>query len=82
MAVNPAEESRAEAGVRFIVNAKGEKTEAVLPIRLYERLVELLEDAQDIHDAEEAMKNPDFIPWEEAEKLLDELPDSNPAQGA
>jgi hypothetical protein len=36
----------------------------------------------DLNDAKEAMKNPDFIPGEEAEKLLDELPDSNRAQSA
>ena len=82
MAMNPAVEGQTDTGVRFIVNSKGEKTEAVLPIQLYERLVEVLEDAQDTHDAEEAMKNPDFVPWEEAEKLLDELPDSNRAQSA
>ena len=82
MATTPAEEKSSDTGVRFIVNAKGEKTEAVLPIQLYERMVELIQDAEDIRDAEQAMKNPDFIPWEEAEKLLDELPDSHRAQSA
>jgi hypothetical protein len=72
-AKNGAEKSR----VRFKKNAQGKKVEAILPIDLYERMVELIEDAEDIRDAEERMKNPDFIPWEEAVKLLDELPDSN-----
>ena len=57
-------------GVRFIVNAKGEKTEVVLPIALYEQMLEELEDAEDIRAADEAMKDPDFIPWEEAKKQL------------
>jgi hypothetical protein len=61
--------------VRYIVNAQGKKTEVVLPIALYERMLELLEDVEDIRDAEEVMKNPKFVPWEEAERQLDALPD-------
>ncbi len=56
--------------VRYIVNHKGEKTEVVLPIELYEALLERIEDAEDVQAIEEAMKEPDFIPWEEAKKQL------------
>ncbi len=66
-----------EKGVHYIVNAKGEKIEVVLPIALYEELLERLEDAEDIQAVEEAMKAPEFIPWEEAERQLDELSDSD-----
>ena len=52
------------------MNTKGEKTEVVLPIELYERLIEELEELEDIRDFDEAMKDPDFIPWEEAKKQL------------
>ncbi len=72
-----AKQSSTESGVRYIVNAKGEKTEVVLPIELYEELLERVEDAEDIRDIEEVMKAPDFIPWEEAERQLDELSDSD-----
>jgi len=56
--------------VRYIVNDKGEKTEVVLPIELYERLLERIEDAEDIQAVEELMAQPDFVSWEEAKKLL------------
>lgn len=56
--------------MRYIVNAKGEKTEVVVPIELYERLIEELEELEDIRDFDEAMKDPDFIQWEEAKKQL------------
>jgi hypothetical protein len=61
--------------VRYIVNAKGKKTEVVLPLSVYKRMLERLEDIEDIKDFDEAMKDPDFIPWEEAERQLDELAD-------
>lgn len=64
-------------GLRYIVDAKGKKTEVVLPIEVYEELLERLEDAEDIQAIEEAMKAPEFIPWEEAERQLDELSDSD-----
>ncbi len=67
--------SKRSDSVRFIVNSKGEKTEVVLPVALYEQMLEELEDAEDIRDAEEAMKDSNFIPWEEVERRLDELPD-------
>jgi len=77
MAAKTAQKGAKKSVVRFIKNAKGKRVKAVLPIELYEKMIELLEDAEDIRDINEAMKNPDFIPWEEAEKLLDALSDSN-----
>jgi hypothetical protein len=57
-------------GVRFIVNSKGEKTEVVLPIAVYRKLVEQAEELEDVRAFDEAMKDPDTIPWEEAKKQL------------
>jgi len=37
---------------RFIVNEQGERVEVVLPIKLYEQLIEVLEDREDIRDAQ------------------------------
>jgi hypothetical protein len=37
---------------RFIVNERGERVEVVLPIKLYEQLIEELEDREDIRDAQ------------------------------
>ena len=62
-----------KAAVRYIVNARGNKTDAVLPIRMYERLLENAEELEDIRAFDKAMKNTDFIPWEEAEKSLHKL---------
>ena len=70
MGTKTAKQSSMETRVRYIVNAKGEKTEVVVPIELYERLIEELEELEDIRDFDEAMKDPDFIQWEEAKKQL------------
>ena len=70
-------QSSTETRVRYIVNTDGEKTEVVLPIELYEELLERLEDAEDIQAVEEAMKAPEFVAWDEAERQIDELPDSD-----
>jgi len=39
--------------MRYIKNHKGEKTEVVLPIELYGRLLEKVEELEDIKDFEE-----------------------------
>ena len=70
MATKTAKNSSSKTQVRYIVNDKGERTEVVLPIELYERLIERIEDTEYIQAVEEAMKDPDFIPWEEAKKQL------------
>ena len=70
MGTKTVKQSSTETRVRYIVNTNGEKTEVVLPIELYEQLIEELEELEDIRDFDEAMKNPDFIPWEEAKKQL------------
>ncbi len=67
--------SKRSDGVRFVFNAKGEKTEVLLPIALYRRMLEEIEDAEDIRAADEAMKEGKFVPWEEAERQLDALRD-------
>jgi hypothetical protein len=61
MATKTAKNGSEKSRVRFKRDAHGKTVEAILPIDLYERMVELIEDAEDIRDAEE---------------MLDELPDS------
>ena len=70
MATKAVKNSSSKTHVRYIVNEKGERTEVVLSIDLYEALLERIEDAEDIQAIEEAMNDPDFIPWEEAKKRL------------
>ena len=62
--------SNTEQAVRYIVDADGKRTEVVLPIVLYERLLEELEELEDIRDFDVAMKDHDFVPWEEVKKQL------------
>ncbi|MBA7690490.1 hypothetical protein ES703_99018 [subsurface metagenome] len=57
-------------GVRYIVNAKGEKTEVVVLIELYKQLLKRLEDVEDIRDFDEAMEDPE---WEDFEKVAKRL---------
>ena len=62
--------SNTKPAVRYIVDADGKRTEVVLPILLYERLLEELEELEDIRDFDEAMKDADFVPWEDVKKQL------------
>ena len=62
--------SNTKPAVRYIVDADGKRTEVVLPIVLYERLLEELEELEDIRDFDEAMKDDDFVPWEDVKKQL------------
>ena len=59
-----------EPAIRYIVDADGKRTEVVLPVVLYERLLEELEELEDIRDFDEAMKDDDFVPWEDVKKQL------------
>ena len=70
MATKTAKNSSSKTEVRYIVNDKGEKTEVVLPIELYERLLDEVEELEDIKDFDEAMKKGE---WEDFEKVAKRL---------
>jgi hypothetical protein len=70
MATKAAKKSSKKNAVRYIVNSQGQKTEAILPITLYERLLEQAEELEDIRHFDKAMKNRDSIPWEETKRQL------------
>ncbi|HEY4722295.1 MAG TPA: hypothetical protein VII92_10635 [Anaerolineae bacterium] len=57
------------------MNAEGKPTAAVLDIRSWEELIDLLEEFDDIHLARERLKNwqskQGWTPWAEFEKELD-----------
>lgn len=60
---------RAKAAVKrtkeYLVDGEGRRVAVVLPIRMYERLVEAAEDLEDLRAAEEARAEPgESIPWE------------------
>ncbi len=65
MVIKTVKKSSRKTGVSYIVNDKGEKTEVVVPIELYEQLLERLEDVEDIRDFDEAMKDTEWEDFEE-----------------
>ena len=52
---------------QFIVNTKGKRTAVLLPIKEYERMLEALEDAEDIRLYDEAKADPNqtYIPFDQ-----------------
>ena len=70
MATKAAKRTRKKPAVRYIIDDRGRKTEAVLPISLYYRLLEQAEELEDIRHFDKAMKDPEAIPWEEAKRQL------------
>ena len=56
--------------MRYIINDKGEKTEVVLPIGLYEKMLDEIEEIQDIKDFEEAMEKGQWEDFEEVARRL------------
>ena len=71
MATKTAKNSSSKTEVRYIVNDKGEKTAVVLPIELYERLLDEVEELEDIKDFDEAMKKGEWEDFEKEAKRLD-----------
>jgi hypothetical protein len=70
MATKVARKIGKNSSVRYIVNAKGQKTDAVLPISLYRRLLKQAEELDDIRYLDKTKKDREFIPWEEAKRQL------------
>jgi hypothetical protein len=70
MATKTVKNKSSETQIRYIVDDKGEKTEVVLPIDLFERLLERIEDAEDIQAINEAMEKGEWEDFEEVAKRL------------
>ena len=70
MATKTTKNRKPETDVRYIVNDKGEKTEVVLPIELYEKLLDEIEEMQDIKDFDEAMEKGEWEDFDEVAKRL------------
>ena len=63
--------------MEYLVNERGERTRVVLPIEEYERLLDALEDLEDIAAYDEAIENlksgkEERIPWEQAKREIRE----------
>jgi PHD/YefM family antitoxin component YafN of YafNO toxin-antitoxin module len=70
MATRIMKKSESKTQVRYIVNDKGEKTEVVLPVSLFEKLLDEVEELEDIKDFDKAMKTGE---WEDFEKVTRRL---------
>jgi len=70
MATKTTKNRKLETDVRYIVNNKGEKNEVVLPIELYEKLLDEIEEMQDIKDFDEAMEKEEWEDFDEVAKRL------------
>jgi hypothetical protein len=60
---------------RYIVDERGERVEAVLPIEEYERLLEAAEDAEALRVADEVLGRlsrgeEDLVPWREVRDAI------------
>ena len=55
---------------QFVCDETGNKVAVVLPIDLYEELVELLEQHDDLKAIEEAMQDSERISWEQVKTEL------------
>ncbi len=56
--------------VRYVVNEKGEKESVVVPVSLFQKIVEELEDLEDASIVDERMKDPDWVDWDRAKQEL------------
>jgi len=58
-------------GVQYIVDQNGKRLYAVLPLALYEKLLEELEDQKDVQAFDAAMaREQEFVPFDAALKEL------------
>lgn len=60
--------------IQFLTDKKGNKTAVLLPIKKYDKLLEQLEDLEDVRLYDEAKKNDDGcrISLDEAFKIIEE----------
>jgi hypothetical protein len=54
---------------QVLYDAKGRKTHVLLPFKTYEKLLEYLEDFEDLQAMKE-VEHEKPIPWEEAKRIL------------
>ncbi len=60
-------------GVHYVVDENGKRVSVILPVAEYERMVEELEDLEDVRAADEvraavARGEDEFVPYEQARK--------------
>ena len=61
---------RLEIAPRYIIDSSGKKTEVILDISTFERMLENLEDLYFGLQAEQALREGEFIDFDEANKKI------------
>lgn len=56
--------------VQYVVDDKGNKTGVFVPIEEYQRLLERLDEIEDVRDVEAAQAEPSLVSWDEAKREL------------
>ena len=55
---------------QILTDAQGNPTHVVLTIEAYERIVDFIEDAEDVREVERRLKDPEFVSLEEVKASL------------
>lgn len=59
--------------IQYLTDAKGKKKAIVIPIKMYEKMIDKLDELEDIRLYNEAKKNEEsYIPIDEAFKIIEE----------
>ena len=58
--------------IQYLTDAKGKKKAIVIPIKMYEKMIDKLDELEDIRLYNEAKKNEEsYIPIDEAFKIIE-----------
>jgi PHD/YefM family antitoxin component YafN of YafNO toxin-antitoxin module len=56
---------------QYLVNSKGDKSAVLIPIEEYKRLMDIVEEYEDIKDFDERKGNPEWISIDELKSEID-----------
>ena len=67
--------------IQYLTDVRGKKKAVVIPIKMYEKLLDKLDELEDIRLYNEAKKNEEgYIPIDEAFKIIEEKKKKDPAK--
>ena len=60
-----------EVKEQYLVNSKGDKSAVLIPIEDYKKLMDIVEEFEDIKDFDERKENPEWISLDELKSEID-----------
>ena len=60
-----------EVNEQYLVNSKGDKSAVIIPIEEYKKLMDIVEEYEDIKDFDERKENPEWISLDELKSEID-----------